>query len=225
MMKCHAGHPINMNSLEQAAKALCDELGMFPSPRNLPIVQKHLEAFARDTVQNTAVQEMKRLAKVEADPAVEFSKLFEVYGLPKNEGELRRIYAAGFHSGYHAYKEKLAKVEEINRRACEDWADDDTRVKELAKPFFTELQINGDSYGVPGVVDIAELFATRLAKVEDEKRELVRALQELRDCQNGPPLETERWIKAWNHAMELANKALDKAALAKGEAKPSEDRQ
>jgi hypothetical protein len=136
---------------------------------------------------------------------------------------------------------RLAKVEEINRRACEDWADDDTRVKELAKPFFTELQINGDGNWV-GVIDIAELFATRLAKVEEEKRELLEAASDLLDYDNENQCPVchccnmELSDKGTGHKLSClaykilsqhtpAAKALDKAALAKGEAKPSEDRQ
>lgn len=76
----------------------------------------------------------------------------------------------------HSQNEKLVgqieKLTEINKRACEDWADDDTRVKEAAKPFFTDFEINGDSHGVPGVIDIAELMAKRIKEQANEIEEL-----------------------------------------------------
>jgi hypothetical protein len=67
-----------------------------------------------------------------------------------------------------AQTKEIEKLTEINKRAREDWADDDTRVKEAAKPFFTDFEINGDSYGVPGVIDIAELMAKRIQEQAKE---------------------------------------------------------
>lgn len=63
---------------------------------------------------------------------------------------------------------RIEELEKINKLACEDWADDDTRVKELAKPFLTKFEIEGDSYGVPGVIDIVESLTKQLATAKAE---------------------------------------------------------
>ena len=47
-----------------------------------------------------------------------------------------------------------------------DWAEDDMAVRESAKPFLTDFEINGDSYGVPTIVDIVNLLCERLADVK-----------------------------------------------------------
>jgi hypothetical protein len=69
------------------------------------------------------------------------------------------------------YNEQQTLIEQQVKQLklnAEDWADDDTRVKAAAKPFFTDLEINGDSHGVPGVVDIAELMAKRIQQQAKE---------------------------------------------------------
>jgi len=43
-------------------------------------------------------------------------------------------------------------------------------------------------------------------RVENER--LRRALGELVDWQNGPPLLGKKWVGGWGHAMELARDAL-----------------
>jgi hypothetical protein len=48
----------------------------------------------------------------------------------------------------------------------EDWADDDTAIREMAKKYLTEFEVEGDSYGVPSIVDVVE----KLCKMIDEFR-------------------------------------------------------
>jgi hypothetical protein len=48
----------------------------------------------------------------------------------------------------------------------EDWADDDTAIREMAKKYLTELEVEGDSYCVPSIVDVVE----KLCKIIDETR-------------------------------------------------------
>lgn len=74
-------------------------------------------------------------------------------------------------------REELAKVKEINRIACLDWADDDTRVKEMAKKFYPAAEVDGDSYGVPGVVDIVEWLIDDLAKARGSLRACIDRLE------------------------------------------------
>lgn len=52
----------------------------------------------------------------------------------------------------------------INRQACVDWADDDTAIKAACKPFGIDTE--GDSYGVPTMVDCVLKLAARCAELE-----------------------------------------------------------
>ena len=44
----------------------------------------------------------------------------------------------------------------------EDWADDDTAIREIAKKYLTELEVEGDSYGVPTIVDVVEKLCKKI---------------------------------------------------------------
>ena len=52
-------------------------------------------------------------------------------------------------------------------RDAKDWSDDDTQIRELAKPF--GIDVEGDSYCVPGMVDVVEAMAKQLAEVTAER--------------------------------------------------------
>lgn len=47
-----------------------------------------------------------------------------------------------------------------------DWAEDDTAIREMAKKYLTEFEVEGDSYGVPPIVDVVE----KLCKIIDKLR-------------------------------------------------------
>jgi regulator of replication initiation timing len=50
------------------------------------------------------------------------------------------------------------------RLANEDWAEDDTKIRELCRPILGDAAVDGDSYSVPSVVDLVEqLIAERAA--------------------------------------------------------------
>lgn len=61
-------------------------------------------------------------------------------------------------------RQTIEDLYKINKTLCENWADDDTAVKELAKPYLTKEQIEGDPTGVAGVVEITELLCAKLAE-------------------------------------------------------------
>lgn len=54
------------------------------------------------------------------------------------------------------------------RRECEDWAETDTQIRNAAKPFLTEFEINGDRNGVPTIEDIVNLLVKRIASQQKE---------------------------------------------------------
>lgn len=63
--------------------------------------------------------------------------------------------------------ESLEMMEELADRVrlcCEQWADDHTRLQDLCREAgCTDLEIEGDNYGVPGVVDLAIALRDRVS--------------------------------------------------------------
>ena len=50
-------------------------------------------------------------------------------------------------------------IEDLRRYYCEnlrDQSDDDTEIRELAARVLPDLDVNGDSWGVPAITDIVE---------------------------------------------------------------------
>lgn len=71
---------------------------------------------------------------------------------------------------------ELDKEKTINRHACEDWADDDTKIKEFAKQFGIDTE--GDSSGVPDMVMVVEQMADMLKGARAEVAGLRKELEE-----------------------------------------------
>lgn len=78
---------------------------------------------------------------------------------------------------------ELAKQQTINYRAAVDWAEDDTHVRNAAKPFFTDFQINGDSHGVPCITDVVDLMSKELTQLQQANAELVKDRERLEGLQ------------------------------------------
>lgn len=66
---------------------------------------------------------------------------------------------------------QIAQKEQIIKHACEDAADDDTRIRDLCKPYLTDFELNGDSYGVPGITDVVETTLKKLERYEKALKE------------------------------------------------------
>jgi len=61
---------------------------------------------------------------------------------------------------------RKGRNEQMLTSVLEDWADDDTAIRDLASKYLTKFEVDGDSYGVPPIVDVVE----RLCKKLDEYR-------------------------------------------------------
>ena len=86
--------------------------------------------------------------------ATEVQLLQDITDLEKEEGTLRR---------------ELAKEREINRRACLDWAEDHSHLQRLCREVgCTEKEVEGDSYGVPGIRELADLLRRKSQNKKDE---------------------------------------------------------
>lgn len=52
----------------------------------------------------------------------------------------------------------------------EDWADDDTSIREMARKYLTEFEVEGDSYGVPSLVDVVKKLCERIDELGVNER-------------------------------------------------------
>lgn len=89
---------------------------------------------------------------------------------------LMRTYAAKATMLCNAAPKLAARVKELEARQLQDardWADDDTAIREACRELLSEQQINGDSHGVPTMVDVA-LAAIARAKELEAKLQAVR---------------------------------------------------
>ncbi len=55
-----------------------------------------------------------------------------------------------------------AQVRELYALTLEDWADTDTKVREVALRVLTDFEVNGDSYGVPCIADIVDTLVKKI---------------------------------------------------------------
>lgn len=56
-------------------------------------------------------------------------------------------------------EQERAKVKDL----CRDWAEDHTHLQKLCREVgCTEFEVEGDSYGVPGVMDLADQLRRRI---------------------------------------------------------------
>ena len=75
---------------------------------------------------------------------------------------------------YHL-KSRISKLEAENAtlRACiKNDCKNEELIKKLVKPYLTPFEINGDSYGVPGVVEILETLCQKLAEAKKDTERL-----------------------------------------------------
>lgn len=84
---------------------------------------------------------------------------------------------------------------------CDRWkalvvigCEEDEDVKRMARPFLTDLEIDGDKYGVPGTVGIVEALCKKLKLLEDGAVKLMEELLKLKK-------EQEQWQTTVNRAL------------------------
>jgi hypothetical protein len=81
-------------------------------------------------------------------------------------------------------REELELKLEINRRHCDDWADDDTAIRNIAAKFIPQAWINGDTYYVPSMVTCVEKVAEQLAAVTNENATLREEVSRYKEQSN-----------------------------------------
>ena len=84
-------------------------------------------------------------------------------GAPKRDERLQALF--DYVSSYEieqalpaicALERQIEELQTIIRRECEDWAEDDTKMRELCAPIVGQKFVDGDSYAVPDMVTCAE---------------------------------------------------------------------
>lgn len=59
---------------------------------------------------------------------------------------------------------EVVRLRTINRHACEEWAEDHTHLQNLCRAAgCTEHEVEGDRYGVPGIMELADLLRDKLS--------------------------------------------------------------
>ena len=59
---------------------------------------------------------------------------------------------------------EIEQMRKINSNACEDWAEDHTHLQKLCRAAgCAEHEVEGDRYGVPGIMQLADLLRDKLS--------------------------------------------------------------
>jgi hypothetical protein len=110
---------------------------------------------------------------------------------------------------------EIERLKAIVEREAEDWAETDTHVRDVAKRFFDQRVIDGDEYGVPTIMDVADLLAAEIERLKMEidqqiKREAVEdAMQKLTAHQRDAALrEIEQLGQQLAEARKMVSEAL-----------------
>lgn len=83
--------------------------------------------------------------------------------------------------GYRADQSKISRLERGLDHALKELADDHDRLQELVLKHIPNANVTGDSYGVPGILDLADMLANRLVEAEaalKESKSRIRLLGE-----------------------------------------------
>lgn len=67
--------------------------------------------------------------------------------------------------GLKALRARVKELEEINKRSCQDWAEDDTFLDNLLAKH--EIKMWGDSHGMPCIQDKAEALSAKLTAASE----------------------------------------------------------
>lgn len=80
-----------------------------------------------------------------------------------------KIYDTGFNKGIEACEKALSEHIENYKILVQDAIDDENKIKDLARPYLSKMEIEGDSYGVPGPVDVVESLIKLISKDVSER--------------------------------------------------------
>jgi len=92
--------------------------------------------------------------------------------------------------------EKLEKAQNMLKLANQDWAEDDTDIRNICRPIISKLDCDGNSSGVPNVTDVVA------SAIKELERQLANVKEQLRISDEGWAFHNKRA----NDMMERANR-------------------
>lgn len=122
-------------------------------------------------------------------------------------------------------EKRVAELDSQVKASCADWADDHTRLQAIVNAAIPAADVDGDRYGVPAILDLAEILQKRIKELEakqpinvpavtaefirlreveqrlsKENEELKQAILSMREIG-----DLEEWKTAWRKAVALAD--------------------
>ena len=80
--------------------------------------------------------------------------------------------------------QRAEHAQETLRQFLRDWDEDDTAIRDLCRPVLGDFSVDGDSYGVPPLVEIVKATIEKLRAAHPLS--LLKRLDELRPQMDGP---------------------------------------
>jgi hypothetical protein len=107
------------------------------------------------------------------------------YEEPKSEGSNA--------ISYETLKEKCEKLDKLLELSCLDWADNHTYLQKLCKQYIPEGLVEGDSNGVPGIMQLADMLneiiiKSKFGKITEKGKQEVDLFGECK-CSNRYSIE------------------------------------
>ncbi len=94
-------------------------------------------------------------------------------------------HCSGLRSALNKARERIKILDQLNLDSCHD----DTAIRNLVRPILGDFATDGDSYGVPGVVDLVESLIAKLAQRDEGLKKLLDVSnQSLREYGSGRTL-------------------------------------
>ena len=81
---------------------------------------------------------------------------------PKLYSPTHAMYEPETHEGQWVAHKDYSELKDLYDFAVADWCDDDTLIRKLCEPIIGLEYIEGDSYGVPGMIEVVEKTIEKL---------------------------------------------------------------
>jgi hypothetical protein len=105
---------------------------------------------------------------------------------------------------------KIIEQDQLIKLLCDDWAEDDTRIKEMCEPIVGKDFIDGDGYSFVCMVDVVEEVVKKYnvitARCEEFARNLYRVRKERNELKNEIEDDNAELDTAWSKVAELGEK-------------------
>jgi len=153
-------------------------------------------------------------AKQASDRSILLSEIFDST-IPKTErehiaaAEIQRLnqmlretgYSQGQIDAYAAQCEEIDRLREKIKLQNKDWCDDDEAITQQALRVLPKEAVDGDSFHVPRMGELAEMMANEIIRLRDN----IKQIHKDYGCEIQDPSGT-----IWDHAAYLQNQVAEK---------------